>query len=535
MDFNFKLTNLFKKDNLPVKWALHTTMTAEPTYLAALAAMQTRGKDIAGTLKNPPDVAFFYNKKSTPTCTTALKPTHPLRKLKDKMFPVDCTNQTFHAKLSLVCFEGGSYRLAVYSKNCDYASDKMLEVAALFDLSFDGEKNENGTQLTSFFAHLFDHTTDAGKQFLTTYNICQLFSQHVTLTEVPTSNYSPKTAQIYFGGCGGDALSAKMKFTSIDTTNSVILTPPAFMIGTSAETYFSNKPIIWDAKPDFQSHAKLYLLQHNNTPDIPQTHSLWLGSANCTTRGIGYDFSGQKKQIQNQSVECLVKFDLSKREFDLSKDEFNQFKKSLGTYYQPYVWGTPPSLANKQTDYVADFFVNQCSLNSIVYLDNRDQSITKLDSKTYVKSIKYEFSYADPLPLIPIPIPFFPLEYRKEDHVLMEITSNTVTLYYRVNGNFRRSQGYLSVGVSGSLIAIPIHLMADIPMVNGPINLLNRPYLSEILSMEDGEATKYLTQCIAQLEQEKEQATDKSRLQSAINTLTACGTDIQGGENTWLS
>ncbi len=511
---NFKLENLFANKN-PVQWALHTTMTAELPYLAALAAMQTGGSDIAGTLKNPPDVAFFHNKNSTPTCKTALKTTYPIGNLKDKMFPVYKDGQTFHAKLSLVYFEDGAYRLAVYSKNCGYASDTMLEVAALFDLSFGGAENDNSQQLRSFFAHLFDHTTDAGKHFIDNHKIINLFENGVILTEVPTSKHSPKPAQIFFGGCGGDTLSTHMDFDNINLTDSVIdsviLTPPAFMTN-------QQHPCVWDAISPYVSHAKLYLLQHNH-PKNP--HSLWLGSANCTAHGIGWNNAG------NQSVECLVKF-------DLDTGEFTNFKNSLSAYYKPFDWQTgTPSLANKQPDDIADFFVNQCTLECVDYLDDSPNPITKLDSKTYVNSIKYEFSYDPPLPTMPSMISFFPLEYGNNKLGVMNINSDTVTVSYPVNASFRKSQGYLSVGVSGALIPIPIDLLNAIPTVDGLINLLNRPYLSEILSMEDEDAANYLTQCIAQLGREKEQAKNPEyakRLDTTIQRLQSYLKPIQGGD-----
>lgn len=416
MNPEFCMTKLFEViEGQEIAWALHTTMNLELRYVAALLTMQ-QGKnpscaeDVAAVLKEGVDAAIFYDLTKTTgddeefggqriTGKGSVDSRIPLSKTYGYLHGVHADGQTFHAKVSMVCVKNGDkeqYRFAVFSKNLTYGSPNLREVAVLLNMELPEkpfETTKSGTQLQEFFRKLYDAKDgeteqSRGQKWLAKHNLHsegdlfeRLGGAKLTLCEPAMDG---REVEIYFGGCGlKPPLYEAMNFPGC-TKNSVVLTPPAFLRGSeNAKAHFKGKPILYDTESPLASHAKLYLLEQKDKETDKMKHSLWLGSANATPHGIGYDFvNGASK---TDSVECLVRLDLEKEEFDAAKGELTGEYKLFEDFSQPGSFQRNP-------DFWGDFLSRYGKVTKMEYRRNNDgkMSVMKRPSeKSKILQILY--------------------------------------------------------------------------------------------------------------------------------------------------
>lgn len=539
-----------------VAWALHTTMNLEKKYQAAMLAKQY-GMPVEQTLKlaSVYETAFFYNQqKETPiTGKGSVNKRIPLDNVSNFTYGVSAvlpkdvgkqpaaeqslqTAQTFHTKLSLVCIENRAdaknikhtYRLAVYSKNFTFS--RFAEVAVLLDMELSVGSDEDGTQLQAFFGKLYRSAERAGQAWLTDHGLNPmdgaLYQAMKTVKLKLRSSGDSRQVHICFGGCGGQALHQAMDFLSCDYDNSVVLTPPAFVVQSpAAKEFFQKHPFLYDLeqtaseKTSHQqefptgSHAKLYLLKHAGE-DMPETYSLWLGSANCTVQGIGCDFKDPNRAIPHQSIECLV-------QILLERHEFNQLKKQLIKRAPEEMVGRYVRCDGKQLDAIAldtseheiDFWgrlFSGCGEITAVEYWNKDGTLCKpQDFKNTLRLSKIRYTVAmsaegvqkwkdeaqkNALKSCPVQ----PMEYGFRTDNEPELTGSTTCLLVEANSGvcsfgFHPAQGLICVGTGGAVMTVPDYLLHDIPRPDGLITPETESYISRLWDCRDEEsARRYL-------------------------------------------
>ena len=318
-----------------LKWQMHTTMTIDYAYEAVL---------VKRAQENNSSIAIFYdgNKdKNGIEVNSFSRPVNPelLLQTQKRCFKVTCPGQTFHAKISLVCYmdveEKYKYRLMIYSKNHGFTADSCADIALLFDVEFkDQNENElykrNADNLNQYLNIIHDKTNHEGQKFLDNNGITYLFKDKAISL---TSHSYPdiKNIELLFGGCGGECLWKKM--TKVGNELKIVLTPPFFV----AQSYkdqemesIKKKNILYERKDkcsddsDYprNSHIKLYLFEN----------IVYLGSANFTKPGVGYVVENDKEHDKEQdpsSIECLVGL-------PIDKDMFEVLKESIEKYYEPF-------------------------------------------------------------------------------------------------------------------------------------------------------------------------------------------------------
>ena len=234
-----------------IKWHLHTTMTLDYAYEAALYNIN---KDMAvfydsGKAKNNEERQFHG-------CSYAVDPS-VMSKIKEKCFEVSCKKsdeksnvsfQVFHAKLSLICYsseqEGTRFRLIVYSKNHGFSVDSCADLAMGFDLDL-GNKGQvaeqNGKEFQQYLCKIYSSTNREGKKWLEDKgliisNKASHSFRYITLKALDYPN--TENIRIMFGGCDKISLWEKMQSVlnnAQDTQKQEImypkltLTPPVFV------------------------------------------------------------------------------------------------------------------------------------------------------------------------------------------------------------------------------------------------------------------------------------------------------------------
>lgn len=489
----FEQPLLFAKNDASVRWSLHTTMNLDVLYQATIMTMQGAGhsgkydqKQYAHALEMPRDqIAFFYNQDTPVTVSRANSANIPLVRTSEYRYPVAAKDQTMHAKISLVYFGDDTYRMAVYSKNCTYAEENCLEVATMFDL-LEGTTDihrKNAEELNDFFGKLKAETTETGEKWLE--KVPKFASIKLVSCMEKEVEY-----EIYFGGCGNGTLYEKMDFYDVNLKESLVITPPVFIPEKGEiQKYFMKNPILYDAKDGYVSHAKLYLLQQKNA------YSLWMGSANCTARGIGWN-----ENAYNNSIECLLKK-------SLNEAEFGGWKESIEELYKPFDFTLDKgSLQKKTPDQIGDFFAKSCCVTKISYEKNGIQQNIP-SKKDVITQIVYTMKYQGNLLADlqnGVEFDFMPLEYlSKKVDCVVNIKEKTIVIAYPLGKEFRPSQRMIAVGTSGAMLQIPMGILGDVPTPKGDVNLCHDVYISNILSMSSEDIKNYLDRCIGQLEQGK--------------------------------
>ena len=311
-----------------IQWQLHTTMTIDYAYEAALI-------NKASNLEN---IAIYYDgNKLQDEINSFSHPVEPelLAKTKLRCFVVTPrSRQTFHAKISLVCFRENNvdkYRLMIYSKNHGFTADSCADIALLFDLIEDDSDSifiNNAKQLNSYINKIIVDTTPEGKNFIVDKGINNLFSNHQKGIRLYSKDYpNIKNIKLLFGGCGcGNLWRDITTQGSHNPRDPKLVLTPAFFVNQSFTDeeleVIKRSKVLYEriGKDDGfpkVSHIKLYLFD-----DI-----VYLGSANYTKPGVGYDFI--KKTEHTPSVECLVGL-------PIDREKSNSLECSIKKYYDPF-------------------------------------------------------------------------------------------------------------------------------------------------------------------------------------------------------
>lgn len=527
----FDIYDLFKADeNEEILWSLHTTMNYDPTYQVALIKMQESSardwKEILSTDRYK--IAFFYNKNSEPSVKRSVSKDIPLSEIRKYQHPLSNERQTFHTKISLVCInnkENGfkKYRLAVYSKNHTFESD-CVESAILLDIKIHGDGDDfhnsknNGIQFQNFLKHVYESTEEQGKRWLET-NLLNPENGSIKAGEVFQSftnislllkEFGNKPASIYFGGCStkDKTLGEYMEFNTIDLSESVILTPPEFIRGTLAEDYFTKYRILYDIDIEKEnnrfnsSHIKLYLLKKASKDDETRSiYELWLGSANATNRGIGWDFHNNCSTKNagsyiSPSVECLVRIEIDEGTFRIIKDEILK-------YYKVFDFGDVGSLV-KTEDILGPLFKEAFYVSGVKYLDGEGNGTTAYKTKACM--VRYTFEISDVSKYEKLKdifenksvnlnrFEFFPVEYggaHKISNLSNIVSESSFFLDYGFK-KFQPSQKMLSIGTSGVVMYIEDSAMdKEIPTSDREVSILYENYMDQLLECTDGDSLRH--------------------------------------------
>lgn len=494
------------------QWAMHTTMNLDYLYAIQMLEMQKKGSDIADVLEDGilNRMAVFYNKKTSPSCTGESMDI-PIWKIKRQCFPVDA-GKTLHAKCSLVCLKKDQkmfYRFGIYSKNMTFAG-QCAEVGAVFDMEFsdDQEKEsaseKNGKQLADFLRKLADCTSEEGRTWLENRKLLpglQLFEKIACgfRLKVTTDEESGpgEEAELLFGGCTDEKRDALWQILELEQCDqgSLVLTPPVFIKGTGAEDFLLRKttPDLYDLKKNERftaSHSKLYLLKKKNR------YELYFGSANCTSRGIGW--AGDNK---NASIEALVKCSFSEKMFE-------NWKEEISSYYEPIENFENGSLKQKTSDFWGDLLTQQGTVTEVTYYDGSGNPMTSLRRGDILSKIEYTLELSDACNMDCSDrdnyFSFHPLEYKKTCRVEIngEDTLKKIILTYEIGSKFRfvPSQKMLVIGENDEILWIPDQCFENVEVCSCvPLKRMVGDVLSRAWEMEEEEAVSYIGEILERL------------------------------------
>ncbi|MCR5338452.1 MAG: DEAD/DEAH box helicase family protein [Lachnospiraceae bacterium] len=499
-----------------INWAFHTTMTCDLLYSMQLA-YKLAGKNVYKDILKSEEMnktAVFYNKDAHKGRCLSFKGAGKKKKVKDYLcinHPVGSKDQTFHAKISLVSYNKKNnnknqehFRLAVYSKNCEF-NDKCAETAIILNLEIADNETKSGKNLVDYITYLKKNTApkSAGEKWIEEHIeiVYDQLSKCKFYTEFVGKEADKKEAELFFGGIEyeqpGDAgdPNAKIQYTILNddlqldlaTANSVVLTPPEFIKGTAAQDYFEKtKQILYDLKEmgndskekgndSFSaSHIKLYLLEKKNsstqdgihTDDKNDAYELWTGSANATVHGIGWSFSPNSFSGK-PSVECLVKI-------PIAKDEFEKLKKQIANGYEQFKdFKKEGSLKKLPQDDFGPWICENMEVEKIEYKDsygkiigqngNNNVSSYRGKANKICVTLKFKTNVKSTIPRFHSPIMCWrPAEYANLKGCV--ISSSSFDIEYDING-FRPSQGVLCFGTSQSIMMISNDVMKSIPQV----------------------------------------------------------------------
>lgn len=523
--FGLKISRIFQKKDCKVDWALHTTMTVDYVFAACLMLLQNQGEEAIADVDaacsralaemDVGKTAVFYDQSQrdhmTPPTMGANKASvsRHSKLLEEHLFPFanhtddnkGSAKQILHAKLSLLRFTDGSYRLGVYSKNATFGSNTLIEVGSIFDLEFTFNPSDreeacgNGTELTAFLHHLYTCTAEKGREWLKNNELHRDGSEYkkiakgFRLKKVDENIYG----QLYFGGCGKGTLAQKMHFDALEPTESIIISPPGFIQqGDPVWKYFtdgSRSKLLWDAQEGYSSHAKIFLLSYNKSIKEGLNPALFLGSANCSRRGLGHPFGPGTVNLPN--VEVMVK---------LSPD-MDTLREQIKGVYAPFKLGKDkPSFVGQED--VVGTFLHQCTVTKVQYAGAARRH-------GLVREIVYTFQIPEKVKEIKdVPeglrkdkFPFCPLEYGKtETKAEIKMKNREICIAYRGKNDsfrFKPSKQMLLVGSSGVCIQIPDSALNGVETYAVDA-LPEENYISKI--MEETDVKGYCEGEISQLE-----------------------------------
>ena len=518
-----------------VNWGFHTTMTCDLLYSIQLA-YKLVGKDIYKdklTKDEMDRTAIFYNKDPKKGRVLGCKGSGRKKKLKDYLclnHAVCSSEQTFHAKISLVSYKKSKndtedkYRIAVYSKNCEF-NDECAEAAIILNLKVTKQETESGKNLVDYIEHLYNNLNDkdmdessknravyqnredeersvdinsgvkddsverkkllgfSGKKWIEE-NIKKVYD---TLKRCEFVTEFDEGAELYFGGIplkkqnSYTVLNNKLQLQAA-SLESMVLTPPEFIRGTDAQKFFEGncnetninelkKPILYDLKKCkdaaiSSSHIKLYLLEKSglnlahSSEEGKTLYELWIGSANATVHGLGWSFSNSKSFKGAPSVECLVKIQINKDKFDEIKSQITE-----AGYYKFVDFTKKGSLPKFKPDDFGPWICENMEVEDIKYYDSAGKPVGK-DFRGKTKKIcvklKYKSTIKQTIPYFKGKMCWRPAEYPELKDCI--ISTNFFELEYETKG-FRPSQGVLCFGTNQSMMVIDKNKMANIPQV----------------------------------------------------------------------
>ncbi len=511
-----------------INWAFHTTMTCDLLYSMQLA-YKLVGKNIYKEILSSDEknkTAVFYNKDTKKGRGLSFKGAGRKKKVKDYLcinHPVySADHQTFHAKISLISYKNKNdennqecFRLAVYSKNCEF-NDKCAETAIILKLEQTEKETKSGKNLVNYIKYLKDHIVDDnalndsakkeekedkgendhivdqtgntgyaegengskydGKKWIEN-NIEKIYGQ-LEKCKFSTEFDKNKEVDLFFGGIKKDT-TVSTQYTVLNedlhmenaTDESVVLTPPEFVRGTTAQEYFENNKILYDLnakgnKLYSSSHIKLYLLKKKSSetnediPSVDYSYELWIGSANATVHGIGWSFSSHNSFGGKQSVECLVRI-------PIKETEFKAFKAQIGNKgYEIFEdFNKEGSLKKSPQDDFGPWICENMEVVSIIYKDSNGNDI-RSNHRGNAKKICVKLTYKKNVKLC---IPGFKAKmcWRPAEYADMQdcvVYSGSLDIEYDIKG-FRPSQGVLCFGTSQSIMVIGENIIKGIPQV----------------------------------------------------------------------
>lgn len=537
---------LFFKEGYRVSWSFHTTMNVDILAAAGIMALQyvSDGKNQqeptpeqcqAAISFTGDKIAFFYNKaennKPFPDITATACKKLALKKCMGCLYPLTRekeTPQTFHTKISFVSMEPNSnkedgskelcYRLAVYSKNITFGSPKLMEAGAIFDL-VPCNKNENGCEFQRFLNYTYDSTNKEGKLWLKNHGLCKEDEVYNKLSGFclkwlnPPCDLKDTETRLWFGGLPKmRTLAEKMEFLKADPSDSMILTPPAFVVG-NAQKYFEKNKFLYDCKKEwpnsgYASHIKMYLLKLGE-----ERYRFCMGSANCTAHGIGYGFDC-KPYTGRTSVECLVGV-------DVKEEQFNELKQSIEKFFAPFEgdFALEGSFRPPEQNPLGAFLA-RCTCSEVRYYDTKGKCInTKtepLSNSTILQKIGYVFETKEEIPdkmkESYAKLRFWPTEYStaaeyvgiqqiKNDGSFKDAVKFEVSYIPAGTFAFRPTTGIVLAGESNAMIQLP--QKEGVPEYANEESLagLVPNFVSEVLHSKDPIA--YLTACEEEMKQKQ--------------------------------
>ena len=233
-------------------------------------------------------------------------------------------------------------------------------------------------------------------------------------------------------------------------------------------------------------------------------YELWLGSANATRNGLGWDFQNKKSTLNNKeaSVECLVKI-------PISEDLFKNLEDGLRELYEPFNFKKGGSLNNYTRDIIGQLFYETFKVSLVEYLEKTNSKPNKECKNCNSKYIRYTFEIKNNEKFESLKeklnnldgtddrLAIRPIEYRdQKNFVLNECLekmdeSNKLSIEYNFD-KFRPPQKILAIGKSEIIMYIDDELYRNIPTVEIDILTKNIPYMNKFLDCEDDYSLKEL-------------------------------------------
>lgn len=468
-----------------VEWSFHTAMTCDLAYAAALAAKQlgkTLGSDPV-LKKEVEEIGIFY--QPNPEKGRALSCSGYGRRVKwntfrSMIYEITDRSQTYHAKISLVAYRKNKgddlrFRLAVYSKNLEF-NNSCFETASLFELASGPAESSDGKELCGYICKICSNTDDAGKGWIKSH-----VSPHMETLQkcsLQAESGMPEV-HLFFGGINRQpTLGERLKLNEVQAEDSIVLTPPEFIRNTDAGDFFRNKKILYDLDLKkgnnigrTSSHAKLYLLKKPEGDNEEYAYELWLGSANASARGLGWDFNNGAAGT-NASVECLVKY-------EIGEEQFRSLRKELAKNFRQFTFEGDEGSLQPVVDPFGPWVVSNYKVKDIQYLGADDSPIAIFSDKErdYKGKVHAMQVTLEPKGTVPASGPdgifamcWRPAEYDDRTDTVDFSKRGAPVLTYKIEC-FRPLQGFLCFGSSDAVMWIGEDLMKNIPQVKGSIKM----------------------------------------------------------------
>lgn len=553
--------------NNKIKWSFHTCMDMDVAFQLMLMGGQysapiesesdismekiSKAVDIDSNI----DIAFFYNAKSAVkqgSVSIGRSKSIPVQNAEKYRYGLNCKNrdgkdQTFHAKISLLCYEcdeGDSYRIGVYSKNMTF-SGEIFEVGGVYAVDFcESEESckakNNRDQLVSFLNKIYVSSNEMGQKWLGEHDLYPsgkigfLFCRPFRLRDIK----SGKEVELLFGGCGKTHLYKHIGLMedNVDRKETIVLTPPFFVKQTrNIDEFTQSKPskiegflqdtdkpederiaILYDLndKKNYSaSHAKVYLVTKG------EDYSYFQGSANCTPRGIGVSNKNGKWEKGFESVEVLVKYSLDKNEFDCIRDDI--IKKGFTNSID--INKSRPITNDNE---LAKWLTSEGKVTSVIYYDKEGNEI-----HTGGLCSKIEF-------IIELPkqcpkcgeyenlLEWYPLEYGSAESVITRFESQNqqISLVFqkKAAGAFRIQPTQQTLVICGYAMMIPEELLYGIPKPEGTDGGVMDVYVTKLLwdCKNEDEIKEKIEEYINRVAKSGDKDTEKAKtVKSALEAL----------------
>lgn len=319
--------------------------------------------------------------------------------------------------------------------------------------------------MLSYIDKLHSIAEEKGKEWITehiTDDVRSMLKRVSLISEFASEDSEVlRHAQLYFGGCDslkaslGELLDLASDKTKADELNdsSMVLTPPEFIRDTDAEGFFREHKILYDVSKEAKlaSHIKLYLLNRESA----KAFELWVGSANATNQGLGWDFKNNQKSNYT-SIECLVKFELeSQGALCKMRNSIMQGKAFNNLPYEYNVFDfsneTKEGSLQITPDELGPYVVNNYECTGITFEKEYGKINVVLKGKENRKSPPDGIER----------VPWRPLEYSKYGYGDLSIGSDEIILEYEFE-KFEKTQGILVFGTGCSILDVSEKLPAGV-------------------------------------------------------------------------